>query len=265
MEHPIQTTVEDGYRILAFNRPDKLNAFNAQMNLEFQLALDAADKDENCRALIITANGRAFTAGQDLSALQAGKPDAASERTRETLEKLYNPIVLALANFRMPVICAINGVAAGAGLNIALGCDIVLAARSAKLLQPFARIGLIPDAGGTWHLPRLVGAARARGLAMLAEPITAEQAEAMGLIWRAVDDDQLMAEAVVLAVKLAAMPTRALTAIRKAIDAAPRNTFAQQLDLECDVQARLAAEPDHREGVAAFLQKRPAKFTGTAS
>ena len=194
MEQPILTTKADGYRILTFNRPDKLNAFTAQMNLDLQAALADADRDVSCRALLITAAGRAFTAGQDLSAVQP-QPGVAKRSTRDTLEQLYNPIVRTIADYRMPIVVAINGVAAGAGLNIALGCDVVLAARSAKLLQPFSKIALLPDAGGTWHLPRLVGAPRARALMMLAEPVTAEQAEAMGMIWKAVDDDKLMDEA----------------------------------------------------------------------
>lgn len=262
MEQPILTTKADGYRIITFNRPDKLNAFTAQMNLDLQAALADADQDPTCRALLITAAGRAFTAGQDLSALQL-KPGETKRSTHDVLEQLYNPIVRTIADYRMPIVAAINGVAAGAGLNLALGCDVVLAARSAKLMQPFSKIALIPDAGGTWHLPRLVGAPRARALMMLAEPITAEQAEAMGMIWRAVDDAKLMDEAKAVTARLAAMPTRALSAIRRAALAAETNTLSQQLDLERDMQEVLSHEPDAKEGIAAFLEKRAPKFTGS--
>jgi 2-(1,2-epoxy-1,2-dihydrophenyl)acetyl-CoA isomerase len=270
MEQPILTTQAEGYRIITFNRPDKLNAFNADMNLALQKALAEADADARCRALLITAAGRAFTAGQDLSAIKP-EPGAASgsgqpkRSTYDTLERLYNPIARTIADYRMPIVVAINGVAAGAGLNLALGCDIVLAARSAKLMQPFAKIALLPDAGGTWHLPRLVGAPRARALMMLAEPVTAEQAEQMGMIWRAVDDDKLMDEAKALTARLAAMPTRALAAIRKAAIAAETNTLDAQLDLERDMQEALSHEPDAREGIAAFLEKRAPRFQGTKS
>jgi 2-(1,2-epoxy-1,2-dihydrophenyl)acetyl-CoA isomerase len=261
MEQPILTTQADGYRIITLNRPDKLNAFTAQMNLDLQAALAAADQDVSCRALLITAAGRAFSAGQDLSAVKP-EPGAVKRSTYDTLEQLYNPIARTIADYRMPIVVAINGVAAGAGLNLALGCDVVLAARSAKLMQPFSKIALIPDGGGTWHLPRLVGPARARALMMLADPITAEQAEAMGMIWKAIDDDKLMAEAKALTARLAAMPTRALAAIRRAALAAETNTLSEQLDLERDMQEALAHEPDAREGISAFLEKRAPQFKG---
>jgi 2-(1,2-epoxy-1,2-dihydrophenyl)acetyl-CoA isomerase len=264
MEQPILTTKADGYRVITFNRPDKLNAFTAQMNLDLQAALVDADKDATCRALLITGAGRAFSAGQDLSAV---KPESgtAKRSTYDTLEKLYNPIARTIADYRMPIVVAINGVAAGAGLNLALGCDVVLAARSVKLMQPFSKIALIPDGGGTWHLPRLIGSARARALMMLADPVTADQAEAMGMIWKAVDDDKLMDDARALTARLAAMPTRALVAIRRTAIAAETNTLNAQLDLERDVQEQLSHEPDAREGIAAFLDKRSPKFTGSKS
>ena len=260
MDQPILVTRDDGYHTVTFNRPDKLNAFTERMNLDIQAALDAADADPNCRAVLITANGRAFTAGQDLSAIQQGKRGD----TRDTLDRLYTPIVTRIATFRMPVVCAINGIAAGAGLNIALGCDIVLAGRSAKFLQPFAKIGLVPDAGGTWLLPRLVGPARARALALLAEQITAEEALAYGLIWRVVDDDKLHAEARAVTARLAAGPTRAYAAIKEALHKSETNTLSAQLDLERDLQVRLTKEPDNREGILAFLEKRAPKYTGQA-
>lgn len=261
MDQPILVAKADGTHTITFNRPDKLNAFNERMNLDIQAALEAADADPSCRALLITANGRAFTAGQDLSAIkQGGRGD-----TRDTLERLYNPIIKRIATFRMPVVCAVNGIAAGAGLNIALGCDIVLAGRSARFLQPFSKIGLVPDAGGTWFLPRLVGSARARALMLLAEQITAEQAESYGLIWRVVDDDKLHDEAKALAARLAAGPTRAYAAIKQALHASESNSLAVQLDLERDLQVRLSTEPDNREGILAFLEKRAPKYTGRGS
>jgi 2-(1,2-epoxy-1,2-dihydrophenyl)acetyl-CoA isomerase len=260
MDQPILVTRADGYHIVTFNRPEKLNAFTERMNLDIQSALDAADADPNCRAVLITANGRAFTAGQDLSAARGG-----GGNTRDTLDRLYNPIIMRIATFRMPVVCAVNGIAAGAGLNIALGCDIVLAGRSAKFMQPFSKIALVPDAGGTWFLPRLVGSARARALALLAEMITAEQAQQFGLIWQVVDDDKLLEEAKAMTHRLAHGPTRAYAAIKQALHAAESNSLKQQLDLERDLQVRLAGEPDNREGITAFLEKRAAKFEGQPS
>lgn len=259
MDQPILVTKADGYLMVTLNRPDKLNAFTERMNLDIQGALDAADADPSCRAVLLAANGRAFTAGQDLSAAKGGG------NTKDTLDRLYNPIVMRIANFRMPVVCAVNGIAAGAGLNIALGCDIVVAGRSAKFLQPFSKIALVPDAGGTWFLPRLVGPARARALALLADAITAEQALQFGLIWQVVDDDKLLEEAKALTHRLAHGPTRAYAAIKQALNAAEGNSLQQQLDLERDLQVRLTSEPDSREGTKAFLEKRAPKFSGRAS
>ncbi len=261
MDQPILVTKADGYLHLTLNRPEKLNAFTERMNLDIQAALDLADADPACRAMLISANGRAFTAGQDLSAAKAG----GGGNTKDTLDQLYNPIIMRIATFRMPVICAVNGIAAGAGLNMALGCDIVLAGRSAKFLQPFSKIALVPDAGGTWFLPRLVGPARARALALLAETITAEQAQQFGLIWQVVDDDKLLDEAKALTLRLANGPTRAYGAIKQALFAAEDNSLQKQLELERDLQVRLAAEPDNREGTLAFLEKRVPKFTGRPS
>ncbi len=260
MDQPILVTKTDGYHVVTFNRPDKLNAFTERMNLDIQAALDAADADPACRAVLITANGRAFTAGQDLAAAAAG----GRGKTRDTLDRLYNPIITRIAQFRMPIVCAVNGIAAGAGLNIALGCDIVIAGRSAKFLQPFSKIALVPDAGGTWFLPRLVGPARARALALLAETITAERALEFGLIWQVVDDDKLLEEATALTRRLASGPTRAYAAIKQALHAAESNTLQSQLDLERDLQVQLAAEPDSHEAITAFLEKRAPKYTGRA-
>jgi len=252
---------EGGVTRLTLNRPDKLNAFTLAMHAELRAALEAASTDAQCRVVVLTGAGRAFCAGQDLAETRpqgaAGVPDAGSR-----LEQAYNPLVRLIASLEKPVICAVNGVAAGAGANVALACDLVYAARSASFLQAFARIGLIPDAGGTWVLPRLVGAARARGLALLAEPLSAEQAEAWGLIWKAVDDDKLEAEVSAVAGRLAVAPTYGLGLAKRALAASSTNTLAQQLDLERDLQRLAGASPDAAEGIAAFLERRAPNFTG---
>lgn len=262
MDAPVLTEARAGYRIITLNRPDKLNSFTEAMHLALRAAITAADADPNCRALVLTGAGRAFCAGQDLSdrlvSMSAGvKPDLI-----RTLGEFYNPLIRSIRALPMPVICAVNGTAAGAGASVAFACDIVLAARSAKFLQAFAKIGLMPDAGGTWFLPRIAGAARARALAMLAEPITAEQAHAWGMIWRVVDDADLAAEATKMAAHLATQPTQALATIKRAFDASETNTLDQQLDFERDNQHALASQPDYAEGVAAFFDKRAPIFTG---
>ena len=260
MDTPVLVDRRDGYRVLTLNRPDRLNAFNEAMHERLMAALEDAEADESCRALLLTGAGRGFCAGQDLSdrVMEPGRtPDLG-----RTIERFYNPLVRKLQALRVPVVCAVNGVAAGAGANVALACDIVIAARSAKFIQAFARIGLVPDSGGTWFLPRLVGRARARGLALLAEPLGAEQAEAWGLIWRAVDDAALMDEAHALATHLATQPTVGLALTKRALDAAETNGLDAQLDLERDLQAEAGRTPDYAEGVRAFLEKRPPAFTG---
>jgi 2-(1,2-epoxy-1,2-dihydrophenyl)acetyl-CoA isomerase len=262
MEQPIIVTKAAGYHVITLNRPEKLNAFTRQMNLDIQAALDAADKDAGCRALLINANGRGFTAGQDLGAISPRSREERQKATADVLEKLYDPIVKRIAAFRMPVVCAVNGIAAGAGVNIALGCDIVIAARSAKFLQPFIKIGLVPDGGGTWYLPRLAGAARARALMMLGETISADDAERFGMIWKVVDDAALPAESVKLVQHLASQPTLALAAIKRALVASETNTLEAQLKLEKDLQVSLSGSPDNVEGVTAFMEKRAPKFTG---
>jgi len=258
----ILTERREGYRVITLNRPDRLNSFNEAMHTALMSALIEAEADPACRVLVLTGAGRGFCAGQDLSdrVFTPGEvPDLSS-----TLERLYNPLVRKLRALQMPVICAVNGVAAGAGANIALACDIVLAARSAKFIQAFAKLGLVPDSGGTWFLPRLVGPARARALALLAEPVPAEQAEAWGMIWKAVDDAGLMEEAHRLAAHFATQPTVGLALIKQALDASETNDLDRQLDLERDLQGQAGRTPDYREGVTAFFEKRPAKFTGRA-
>jgi 2-(1,2-epoxy-1,2-dihydrophenyl)acetyl-CoA isomerase len=249
-----------GYRVLTLNRPGQLNAFNEAMLDALRAALADAARDEGCRALLLTGSGRAFCAGQDLNDRipQPGRtivPGAA-------LETHYNPLVRQLRALPFPVIAAVNGVAAGAGCNVALACDIVLAARSASFVQSFARIGLIPDCGGTWLLPRLVGAARARGLALLAEPLPAEQAEDWGLIWKAVDDAALLGEAEKMCRHFVGAPTYGLGLIKRALEASAGNDFDAQLKLERELQFLAGSAPDYAEGVRAFIDKRKPVFTG---
>src|SRR5476651_1534279 len=259
-ENPVLVDKREGYRVITLNRPQRLNAFNEPMQQALVAAVAAAETDENCRALLLTGTGRAFSSGQDLSE----RINAAGEVTvpGAALEQYYNPLVRKLRALPFPVVCAVNGTAAGVSCNIALACDIVLAARSASFLQPFARLGLVPDGGGTWLLPRLVGQARARGLALLAEPLSAEKAEAWGLIWRAVDDDALMAEAEKLCAHFASAPTVGLGLIKRALDAAENNDLSTQLDLERDLQREAGLSPDYQEGLRAFFEKRKPVFTG---
>jgi 2-(1,2-epoxy-1,2-dihydrophenyl)acetyl-CoA isomerase len=249
--------LEGGIARLTLNRPDKLNAFNAAMHEEVADALDQAIGD-GARVLLLTGAGRGFSAGQDLSNLS-------EEEKRDPghpLEHHYNPLMRKLAALPFPFLCAVNGVAAGAGANIALGADIVIAARSAKFIQSFVHVGLAPDAGGTWTLPRLAGQARAMGLMLTGEALSAEKAEAWGLIWKVVDDAALMDEANALALRLAAAPTKSLAAIRGALRGSWDNTLEQQLTLERELQRQMGLTHDYREGVMAFLEKRTPKFTG---
>lgn len=255
---PLLVTEHPGWMELTLHRPDRLNAFNADMGRALATALDRA-VDDACRAVLLTGAGRGFCAGQDLSerAGATGPLDLGA-----SIEALYNPLVRRLRALRKPVVCAVNGVAAGAGANLALACDIVLAARSATFIQSFARIGLVPDSGGTFFLPRLIGDARARALALLAEPLDAGTAAQWGLIWKAVDDAELMDEARALTARLAHRPTQGLARIKAALNASPGNSLDAQLDLERDLQREAGRTPDYREGVRAFMEKRPPNFTG---
>jgi 2-(1,2-epoxy-1,2-dihydrophenyl)acetyl-CoA isomerase len=259
-DHPILSETRGSYRVITLNRPDRLNAFNDAMHVALRTAIAAAETDENCRALLITGAGRGFCAGQDLND-RVVKPDE-KPAPSNSLEQHYNPLVRKLRELPFPVIAAVNGVAAGAGCNIALACDIVVAARSAKFIQSFARIGLVPDSGGTWVLPRLAGDARARGLALLAEPLSAETAEAWGLIWKCVDDADLRGEADKMCAHFAAAPTQGLALIKRALNVSSGNTLDAQLDLERDLQRLAHQTPDYAEGVRAFVEKRKPHFTG---
>ena len=250
--------IDAGVATLTLNRPDVLNSFNAQMHEEIRAALKQVGENDEVRAMLLTGAGRAFSAGQDLGDRAVGAPADLAE----SLEKNYNRLVRSLRELELPVVCAVNGVAAGAGANIALACDIVLAARSADFIQAFVRIGLVPDAGGSYILPRLVGRARATALAMLGEKLPAETAEGWGLIWKCVDDDALAGEAKALAERLAKQPTRALALMKRALNASFENSLSQQLDLERDLQSIASKSADFKEGVAAFLEKRPAVFSG---
>ncbi|MCU0805917.1 MAG: 2-(1,2-epoxy-1,2-dihydrophenyl)acetyl-CoA isomerase PaaG [Burkholderiales bacterium] len=259
-ESPILYDFADGVATVTLNRPDRLNSFTEEMHHALRGAIDRAEA-EKARALLLTGAGRGFCAGQDL-ANRLAAPGAEKPDLGRTIGEFYNPLIRRLRALHMPVVCAVNGVAAGAGANVALSCDIVLAARSASFLQAFAKIGLLPDSGGTYWLPHLVGTARAMGLALLADKLTAEDAERWGLIWKAVDDDKLMSEARAIAAQLAAGPTMALVAIKRALHAAEKNTLDEQLDHERDVQRTLGASDDYAEGVRAFMEKRKAQFKG---
>lgn len=260
-ETPVIHERRDGYSVITLNRPDRLNAFNEAQHRELREALDACEADKDCGAVVLTGAGRGFCAGQDLSdrdpTMLGESPDLGL-----TLETFYNPLVRKLRALEMPVICAVNGVAAGAGANIALACDIVLAARSAKFIQAFSKIGLIPDAGGTYWLTKHLGEARAKALALTAHPLSAEDAAQWGLIWKAVDDDRLMDEATALAEGFANGPTRAYALTKQAIQAATTNDLDEQLEVERTLQREAGWSDDYKEGVAAFLQKRPADFKG---
>jgi 2-(1,2-epoxy-1,2-dihydrophenyl)acetyl-CoA isomerase len=257
----VRLDMADGVATLTLARPERLNSFTVQMHGEVREALALARGDERVRCLVLTGAGRGFCAGQDL-ADRAVDPGAAGVDLGESIEHYYRPLLAALRQMPMPTIAAVNGVAAGAGANIALACDLVFAARSASFIQSFSKIGLVPDCGGTWWLPRLLGPARAMGLALTGEKLAAEQAEAWGLIWKCVDDDALMPTVGALARQLAAGPTRGYVRTRQAIEASATLTLDASVELERDFQRELGHGDDYREGVAAFMAKRAPAFKG---
>jgi len=254
-------TIDAGIARLTLNRPDRLNSFNDAMHAEVRDALARVKADASVRVLLLTGAGRGFCAGQDLGD-RAVAPGGEPVDLGASIERNYKPLVLGLRALPLPVVCAVNGVAAGAGANLALACDLVVAAKSASFIQAFCKIGLIPDSGGTYLLPRLVGTARALGLSMLGDKLPAEQAAQWGLIWQCVDDAELPAVTDKLLATLAQLSTRGLAAIKEALQASAGNSLAAQLDLERDLQRALGFGADYREGVAAFAAKRLPRFSG---
>jgi len=258
----VNFAVADGIARLTLNRPDRLNSFNVEMHDEVRDALSrVAAPQSAARVLVLSGAGRGFCAGQDLGD-RAVAPGGSAVDLGESIELRYKPLVLALRSLPMPVIAAVNGVAAGAGANIALACDLVIAAKSAAFIQSFAKIGLVPDSGGTWLLPRLLGNARAMGLAMLGDKLTADQAVEWGLIWRSVDDAEFPAAVDTLARQLADAPTKGLARTKQAIYEGWSRSFGEQLDVERDYQRELGYSADYAEGVAAFTAKRAPRFSG---
>jgi 2-(1,2-epoxy-1,2-dihydrophenyl)acetyl-CoA isomerase len=255
------TLARDGtLATITLNQPDKLNAVSRKMIAELKQCWEELADDQGVRAVLLTGSGRGFCAGADLS-----DPDRAASATADAggaLEKFFNPVIRLMRSVPKPIVAAVNGVAAGVGMSFAMAADIALAGKSASFLQAFARIGLLPDGGSTWFLPRLVGEQRARALAMLAPQISAQQAKEFGLIWDVVEDAALMTTATELARKLANGPTLSYARIKEAMNQASGNALSAQLDLERDFQRELGRTEDSKEGVAAFLAKRPAQFKG---
>jgi 2-(1,2-epoxy-1,2-dihydrophenyl)acetyl-CoA isomerase len=249
----VLVALDAGVLTLTLNRPDKLNALNEDMHFALRAGFQRAADDPGVRAVLLTGSGRGFCAGADLGDRDPRKerPDLAA-----IIERLYNPTLRLMRSIDKPIVCAVNGVAAGAGANVALACDIVLAARSAKFVQAFSKIGLIPDAGGSWSLARILGEPRAKALALLAEPLDAETAAAWGMIWKAVDDEGLLAEANAIAKRLAGGPTRGLGLTKRAIQAAAGNSLDAQLDLERDLQGDAGRSPEMKAAIAAFFAAR---------
>ena len=254
-------SIDAGIARLTLNRPDRLNSFNDAMHAEVRDALAQTKTDASVRVLLLTGAGRGFCAGQDLGD-RAVAPGGEPVDLGASIERNYTPLILGLRALPLPVVCAVNGVAAGAGANLALACDIVIAAKSASFIQAFAKIGLIPDSGGTYFLPRLIGTARAMGLSLTGDKLTASDAAQWGLIWQCVDDSEFSAATEKLLAHFAQAPTRGLAAIKQAIQASAGNSLPAQLDLERDLQRTLGRGDDYREGVAAFIAKRLPRFSG---
>lgn len=243
---------------ITLNRPDKFNSFNREMALQLQAALDTANNDAFIRAVLLTGNGKAFCAGQDLSEAM----DKSGPGIERIVREHYNPIILKLRQLEKPVVCAVNGVAAGAGANIALACDVVIAGSNVAFIQAFSKIGLIPDSGGTFFLPRLIGFGKASALMMLGDKVVAADAERMGMIYKVVEDTNLMAEATAVAATLADMPTVGIGLTKKLLNQSNTNNLSDQLEAEGNEQVKAAATYDYNEGVNAFLEKRKPVFKG---
>ena len=254
-DSPVLYSVDGAVARIMLNRPDVLNALNAALMTELRTAVQRANDDPDVRAVLLTGSGRGFSAGADLGASKSGDPKRDSGFTLRTY---YHPVVLAMRTMPKPIVSAVNGVAAGAGMSLALCGDIILAAKSASFLQAFSKIGLVPDAGSTWFLPRYVGDVRARAMAILADKIPAEDAQRMGLVWQVFEDDQLMPEAE----KMALGSLHTLGLIKQALNASGENGLADQLELEAQLQVEAGRTEDFREGVAAFLEKRTPQFKG---
>lgn len=254
----IVTEIQGNVAVIKLNRPDKFNSFNRDMALQMHAALDEAEKNKAVRAIVITGEGKAFCAGQDL----AEAIDTSGPGIERIVEEHYNPIILRIRTIEKPIIAAVNGVAAGAGANIALACDIVFAAKSASFIQAFSKIGLIPDSGGTFMLPRLIGFNMASALMMTGDKATAEEAVQYGMVYKMYDDNQLLSQALVNARHVAEMPTKAIGLTKRLLNASYQNTLAQQLEMERDMQVESANSYDYKEGVNAFLEKRKPVFKG---
>lgn len=258
MSDTIIKKIENGVMSITFNRPDKFNAFNGEMAKAVQNALDEAQESQDVRAVYMTATGKAFCSGQDLKETS----DPSQLDLRKIIENNYNPIIMKMRSITKPVVVAVNGVAAGAGANIALAGDIIVATESASFIQAFSKIGLIPDCGGTYFLPRAIGWAKASALMMLGDKIMATEAAQMGMIYKAYSDDTFVSESYKLAQYLATQPTQAFAYTKKALNESATNTLEQQLAVELDYQGKCGETSDFTEGINAFVEKRQAQFTG---
>jgi len=252
----------NGVATVTLNRPDKLNSFNTQMHEELREALDEIVEDDETRALLLTGSGRGFCAGQDLSDRAVSSDSDLAPNLSMSVEQNYNPLIRRLTNFPMPVICAMNGVAAGAGASVVMACDIVIAAKTSSFILSFAKVGLVPDSGSSWHIARAIGLPRAKALAMLGNKLHAEKAEQWGLIYQVVESENLMIEATNLASHLASQPTEALSNIKHLIHSSFEHSLQDQLERERAAMQHLGKSHDYQEGVASFLEKRPANFRG---